>query len=70
MTGENRSTQGGGGTVPVPLCPPQTPRGLASDYTRASAVRSRRPIVGATVQPHSVYEWVAVRYKLHHQVLW
>jgi hypothetical protein len=28
--------------VPVPLCPPQIPRGLTQDRTRAPAVRGRR----------------------------
>jgi len=57
--------------VPVPLCPPQTPLGLASDSTRASVVRSRRRTAEATVEPHSVYDWVAVRYWLqYHQALW
>jgi hypothetical protein len=39
LTGENRST--GGKPVPVPLCPPQTPRGLTWDRTRV--YRGERP---------------------------
>jgi hypothetical protein len=36
LTGENRSTRRK--PVPVPLCPPQIPHGLAGDRTRPSEV--------------------------------
>jgi hypothetical protein len=49
LTGENR--QLGEKPVPVPLCPPQTPRGLTRDRTRASAVEGRRLTASAMARP-------------------
>jgi hypothetical protein len=40
LTGENEEL--GEKPVPVPLCPPQIPHGLARERTRASAVTDRR----------------------------
>jgi hypothetical protein len=37
--------------VPVPLCPPQIPRGL----TRASAVRGRRITTWAMARTHDIF---------------
>jgi hypothetical protein len=37
--------------VPVPLCPPQAPRGLTWDRTRASAVGGRQLTAGAMARP-------------------
>jgi hypothetical protein len=39
--------------VPVPLCPPQTPRGLTRDRNRASAVEDRRLTAWALARPCS-----------------
>jgi hypothetical protein len=52
LTRENRNTRGN--PVPVPLCPPQTPRGLARDRTRASALGSRRLTAWAMAQPEII----------------
>jgi hypothetical protein len=41
----------GGKPVPVPLCPPQIPRGLTGDRTRASAVGGRRLTAWAMARP-------------------
>jgi hypothetical protein len=51
-TGENR--QLGEKPVPVPLCPPQTPHGLARDRTRASTVRGRRLTAWAMARPKQI----------------
>jgi hypothetical protein len=41
-TGRRKPTYSGEKPVPVSLCPPQIPHGLNRDWTRTSAVRSRR----------------------------
>ena len=41
--------------VPVPLCPPQIPHGLARDRTGASAVRGRRLTAWAMARPGRGY---------------
>jgi hypothetical protein len=38
--------------IPVPLCPPQIPRGLTRDRTRASAVVGRRLTAWTMVGPY------------------
>jgi hypothetical protein len=45
----NRSTRRK--PVPVPLCPPQIPHGLARARTRAAAVGGRRPAACARQRP-------------------
>jgi hypothetical protein len=47
---QTRSTRGKK-PVPVPLCPPQIPRGLTLDRTRASAVGGRRLTAWAMARP-------------------
>ena len=49
MIGEDRNTRSK--TCPNLLCPPQIPRGLAWNRTRASAVRGRWPTAWAMARP-------------------
>jgi hypothetical protein len=49
LTGETE-VLGGGGAVPVPLCPPQILHGVTRDRTRASAVGGRRVTAWVTAR--------------------
>jgi hypothetical protein len=49
LTGEARNTRGN--PIPVPLCPPQIPRRLTRDRTRASALGGRQLTSWAMARP-------------------
>jgi hypothetical protein len=48
--------------VPVPLCPPQIPHGLALDRTRSSAVGGRRLTAWAMARPIGVVSNLTMKF--------